>query len=66
MMSILLIIGCLLGILVLAALVVGIVMIMQSGERDSVSTAREDWINQGREEDQEGGYGSPVELSEWQ
>jgi len=54
MMSILLIIGCLLGILVLAALVVGIVMIMQSGERDSVSAAREDWISRRSEEDEAG------------
>ena len=42
------------GILVLAALVVGIVMIMQSDERDVVSDARQDWINRRSEEDEAG------------
>jgi hypothetical protein len=54
MMSILLIGGCLVGILVLAALVVGIVVIMRSGERDVVSDSRQGWLNRRSEEDKEG------------
>ena len=54
MVSILLIVGCLAGILILAGLVVGIVVIMQSGERDAVSGARQDWIDRRSEKDEEG------------
>ena len=54
MMSILLIAGCLVGVLVLAGLVGGIVWIMQSGERDRISDARQGWINRRSGEDGEG------------
>lgn len=45
-------IGCGISLIVLIALVIGLVFIMQSGERDTVSTAREGWIR-GRSEDEE-------------
>jgi hypothetical protein len=45
--------GCLV-LLILAALVIGIIVIMQSGERDVVSSARQDWIERRSEKDQEG------------
>lgn len=54
MMSLLLIGGCLLGALVLAALIVGLIVIMNSGERDAVSSARQGWINRRSEQDEEG------------
>jgi hypothetical protein len=50
---ILLIFGCILAALVLAALVVGIILIMNSGERDVVSTARQGWINRRSEKDED-------------
>ena len=53
-MSLLLIAGCLLGLLVLAALIVGIVVVLHSGDRDVVSGARQGWLNRRSEEDQEG------------
>jgi hypothetical protein len=45
MMSILLIATCLLGFLLLAGLIIGLVVIMQSGRHDVVSTARQDWLD---------------------
>ncbi len=54
MVSLLLIGGCLLGALVLAALIVGLIVIMNSGERDVVSSARQGWINRRSEQDEEG------------
>jgi hypothetical protein len=53
-MSLIVIGGCLLAVVLLAALIVGIIVILNSGERDVVSTAREGWINQRSERDQEG------------
>jgi hypothetical protein len=45
--------GCIVIMLVLAALVVGVV-IMGSSNRDVVSTARQGWINRRSEQDQDG------------
>ena len=42
--------GCL-GLVILIALVVGLIYIMQSSRRDTVSSAREDWISTGNEKD---------------
>ncbi len=53
MISILLIVGCILGLVLLAALVIGIIVIMNSGERDVVSTARQGWINRRSGKDEE-------------
>ena len=52
-MSLLLIVGCLLGLVVLAACIVAIIVILNSGERDTVSTARQGWINRRSEKDEE-------------
>ena len=52
-MSLLLLIGCLLAVVLLATLLIGIVVIVKSGERDVVSTARQGWINRRSEKDQE-------------
>lgn len=52
-MSLIVIVGCLLAVVLLAALIVGIIVILNSGERDVVSAAREGWINRRSEKDQE-------------
>ena len=54
MMSLVLILACLLGVVMLAVLLAGIVLIMNSGGRDVVSTARQGWINRRSDQDQEG------------
>lgn len=51
--SLIVIVGCLLAAVMLAALIVGIVVILNSGERDVVSTAREGWINRRSDKDHE-------------
>jgi hypothetical protein len=45
--------GCILLTFLLLALVVGIVVIMRSSDRDVVSTARQGWINRRSEKDEE-------------
>jgi hypothetical protein len=52
--SLIVIAGCLLAGVLLAALIVGIIVILNSGERDVVSSAREGWISRRSERDQEG------------
>jgi len=47
-----LLLGCF-GLVLLAALVVGLIYIMQSSRGDTVSLAREDWISAGSEEDEQ-------------
>jgi len=47
-----LVLGCM-GLAILAGLVVGLIYIMQSSQRDSVSSAREGWISPGNEEDEQ-------------
>jgi hypothetical protein len=54
-MSIILIVGCLLGLLVLAALIVGIVVVLSGENKDVVSGARQGWLNRRSEKDEEGG-----------
>ncbi|MCK6625428.1 MAG: hypothetical protein L6R45_09660 [Anaerolineae bacterium] len=45
---------CAVALLVLAGLAVGIIIIMKSGERDTVSSAREAWINRRSDKDEQG------------
>lgn len=54
MVSLTLIIGCVIGGLVLAALAVGLAMLMNSSDRDPVSSARESWLHRRSEKDEEG------------
>lgn len=49
-----LVILCVVLLLILAGLVIGIIVIMKSGERDTVSSAREGWINRRSDKDEEG------------
>jgi hypothetical protein len=53
MMSLLLLGVCALSLIALVGLVIGVIVIMQSNRGDAVSTAREDWINQRSEPDDE-------------
>ncbi|MBN1219682.1 MAG: hypothetical protein JXM69_12195 [Anaerolineae bacterium] len=55
MMSILLIVGCgSLGLVMLIGLIVGVILVLKSGQRDAVSQAREDWIRRRSEKDEQG------------
>ncbi len=47
-MSITLLVACGLGLLVLAGLIVGLILLLQSGDSDAVSSARQDWMDSGR------------------
>ena len=53
-MSIILVIGCLLALLVLGGVVVGIIVLLNTGSNDVVSTARQGWINRRSDKDEEG------------
>lgn len=53
-MTMLLLIGCVLGILVLIGLAAGLILILLAGRGDAVSTAREGWISGGSEGEEEG------------
>ena len=54
MVSILLVVvGCVVGLLILAALSVGIFIVLRAGQRDTVSAAREDWIQRRSERDEQ-------------
>ena len=54
-MSAILLLGCGLGLfLVAVVLALGILLLMGAGGRDTVSTAREGWIQRRSEKDQEG------------
>ena len=54
-MSIILLLGCGLGLfLATIFLGLGIFLLMGAGERDTVSTAREGWLQRRSEKDQEG------------
>jgi hypothetical protein len=50
----LLIILCAVALVMLVGLAVGIIIIMKSGERDTVSSAREGWINRRSDKDEQG------------
>ncbi len=53
MLNILLLLGgCILALIVLAALMVGLIYLSQGDRRDTVSAAREDWINRRSENDE--------------
>ena len=51
MVSMTLIVACLGGLLLLVALIVGIIVIMQSGQRDTVSSARQGWMDSGTDKE---------------
>ena len=53
MISILLVVGFLLALVILVGLGIGIYVIMQSGQSDAVSAARQEWIDERSEEAQE-------------
>lgn len=50
-LTLILMVGCL--VVMLAVFIVGVIVILNSGKRDVVSTAREGWINRRSEKDQE-------------
>lgn len=54
MVSTFLIVGCVGGALILAAVGAGIYIIMKAGQRDTVSTAREGWIHRRSDKDSQG------------
>ena len=54
MATILLVVGCVGGLLVLAIIGAAVFIMMQSGQRDTVSTAREGWIQRRSEKDEQG------------
>ena len=54
MMSLTLIGGCLVGLLLLAVFGAAIVFLVVSARRDTVSTARNDWIQRRSEGDEQG------------
>jgi len=47
-----LVLGCM-GLVIVAGLVVGLIYIMQSSQRDTVSSAREGWISAGNAGDEQ-------------
>lgn len=51
-LTMILVLGCM-GLVILLGLVVGLIYIMQSSQRDTVSSAREDWISAGDEKDEQ-------------
>jgi hypothetical protein len=53
MSLVLIIFGCVLLTFLLLILVLGLIIIMKSSERDVVSTARQGWINRRSEKDEE-------------
>ncbi len=55
MISLLLVVvGCVIGLVILAALGVGIFIVLRAGQRDTVSNAREGWIQRRSEKDEQG------------
>jgi hypothetical protein len=54
-MSILIfVVSCILALIMLGLVIAGIVMVLQAGRRDTVSAAREDWIQRRSEKDERG------------
>jgi hypothetical protein len=54
MVSVVLVVGCTIGILIIIALAIGLALLMNSSSRDQVSSAREGWIQRRSEKDEEG------------
>ena len=50
MMSLLLLVGCVVSLIALTGLIVGIIVVMQSSQRDTVSSAREEWMRSEKEQ----------------
>ena len=54
MMILLAVIGCVIGLMILAGLAVGVFIVLRAGQRDTVSDAREGWIQRRSEKDDQG------------
>ncbi len=54
MVTLLILLACGLGASLLVAGVIAVIVLMQTGERDVVSAARQGWINRRSEQDKEG------------
>jgi hypothetical protein len=54
MLTVLSIIGCALSLLAVGGLIVAVIVIVQSNQRDPVSGARQGWISRRSEQDEEG------------
>ena len=50
----LVVIGCVIGLVILAGLTVGVIIVLRAGQRDTVSEAREGWIQRRSEKDEQG------------
>ena len=48
------VVGCVIGLVILATLGVGIFIVLRAGQRDTVSDAREGWIQRRSERDEQG------------
>lgn len=53
-MTMFLIAACVVGAVVVVLLVVGLFLVARAGNRDTVSTAREDWITRRSDNDERG------------
>ncbi|MDH3675604.1 MAG: hypothetical protein OES12_08925 [Anaerolineae bacterium] len=51
MSTIIFVVSCILALIMLGLVVAGIAMVMKAGQRDSVSTARQGWIERRSEKD---------------
>ena len=50
----LVVISCVIGLIILAALALGVFIVLRAGQRDTVSEAREGWIQRRSEKDEQG------------
>ena len=54
MSTIIFVVSCILALIMLGLVIAGIVMVLQAGRHDTVSVAREDWIQRRSEKDEQG------------
>ena len=54
MSGIVFVVSCILALIMLGLVIAGIVMVLQAGRRDTVSTAREGWIQRRSDKDEQG------------
>jgi hypothetical protein len=52
--TLLLVVGCGIGVVVLGIIIFGVIMLVQAGDKDTVSTARADWISRRSDDDERG------------
>jgi len=48
------VVGCVIGLVILAALGVGVFIVLRAGQHDTVSDARAGWIQRRSEKDEQG------------